>query len=112
MTGCIRFGDLASYPPEVRALRHHNIAPEAAISKEQTRDPAADRPNLAARGEPRVPNGSRPSSAFQPEDEAIVGRDLDIVILNEPLCAHHSFAVVPANECFDFDAAAVFRDPA
>jgi hypothetical protein len=59
-----------------------------------------------------VPNGSRPSSAFQPEDEAIVGRDFDIVILNQPLGAHHSFAVVPANECFDLDAAAVFRDPA
>jgi hypothetical protein len=43
------------------------------------------------------------SLAFQPEDKAIVGPDFDIVILNEPLCAHHGFTIVPANEFFELD---------
>jgi hypothetical protein len=50
------------------------------------------------------------SLAFQPEDKAIVVPDFDIVILNEPLCAHHGFTIVPANEFFELDTPAVFRD--
>jgi hypothetical protein len=30
--------------------------------------------------------------------------------LNEPLCAHHGFTIVAANECFKLDTPAVFRD--
>jgi hypothetical protein len=47
--------------------------------------------------------------AFQPENKAIVGPDFDIVILNEPLCAHHGFTIVAANECFKLDTPAVSR---
>jgi hypothetical protein len=52
------------------------------------------------------------SLAFQPEDKAVVSPDFDIVILNEPLCAHHGFTIVAANECFKLDTPAVFGDPA
>ena len=36
--------------------------------------------------------------------------DLDIVILNEPLCEMNRVTIVPANEFFKLDALAVFRD--
>jgi hypothetical protein len=50
------------------------------------------------------------SFAFQPEHEAIAVPDFDIVILNEPLCQMNRMAIVPANEFFKLDTAAVFRD--
>jgi hypothetical protein len=49
------------------------------------------------------------SVAFQPEDKAIVGPDFDVVILNQPLCAHHGFTIVAANERFKLDTPAVSR---
>jgi hypothetical protein len=48
--------------------------------------------------------------AFQPEDKAIIGPDFDILILNEPLCSHHGFTIVPANEFFELDAPPVVCD--
>jgi hypothetical protein len=50
------------------------------------------------------------SFAFQTKDKAIVGPDFDVLILNEPLRPHHSFAVIPANQFFELDTPAVFRD--
>jgi hypothetical protein len=49
------------------------------------------------------------SLAFQPEDEAIFCPNFDVVILNKPLCAHHGFTIVAANECFELDTPTVFR---
>jgi hypothetical protein len=40
---------------------------------------------------------SSPPFAFKPENQAFIAPDFDIVILNEPLRAHHRLAVVPAN---------------
>ena len=68
-------------------------------------------------------NGSNPASAanrrapssslaFHLEDKAIIRPDFDVVILNESLGAHHGFTIVPANEVFNLDAPAAFRDPA
>jgi hypothetical protein len=49
---------------------------------------------------------------FHLEDKAIIRPDFDVMIFDEPLGAHDGFAVVPANERFELDTPAVFRDPA
>jgi hypothetical protein len=35
--------------------------------------------------------------AFQPKNQSTIAPDFDIVILNEPLRAHHRLAIVPAD---------------
>jgi hypothetical protein len=57
-------------------------------------------------------SSSSSSLAFQPEDETNTGPDFYIVILNAPLSEMNRMAIVPANEFFELDALAVFRDPA
>jgi hypothetical protein len=47
---------------------------------------------------------------FQPKNEAITSPDFDIGILDAPLCEMHRVAIVPANQLFEVDAVAVFRE--
>ena len=44
------------------------------------------------------------------ENEAIGSQDFDIAILNAPLCEMNRVAMVPANQLFEVDAVAVFRN--
>jgi hypothetical protein len=59
----------------------------------------------------RAPRWSS-SLAFHLKDKPIVGPDFDVVILKEPLGAHHGFPIVSADEGFKLDAPAVIRDAA
>jgi hypothetical protein len=51
-----------------------------------------------------------PPFSLQSKDEASTVPDLNIVILNAPLCEMNRVAIVPANEFLELDALAIFRD--